>query len=420
MNQVAVQKIEDPEEKNSGLKEDEKNTSYLTEDLRVPGETCPFPVASIEDVPNTPAGYAIRCKINNMHLVGESKNLKHRIKEHHQDLVKETHANKDFLADYKKFGVENFELIIFFKGKSALDSDVRKKYEKMLQIELRSHNLCYNSGKSETILPRKEGEFPSSPGVYSIYCAKNNTVYYGEAGGDRGIAGRIITWKNELKANKLPIENPLQKDWNSFGEDAFTFTALASGPDYEDKDVRLDKQRDLIKEVGSTDGKRCYNAFEDDREKHPYCTLTQKESILKSQTPESRKAISEMNTGRSNENKRPVIIKGEVFLSVSEAADQRNVTTNAIRNLINNKDIETSYATEEQAQLEKKRRDELGITKLPPPAQPHKKRTTGLVRPVEVYGKKYKSVTDAANDLGLTPAAVSKSLVNGREGYKYL
>lgn len=355
---------EDPNQEDPNPEDGEK-TSYLTKDLRVPGETCPFPADSIKNIPNTPTpvgggGYAIRCKINNKHYVGESKNLKHRIKEHRQNLAKGVGVNKDFLEDYKQYGVESFELIIYFKGSSALDNNVRKKYEQMLQIELRSHNLCYNTGNSETILPRMDGEFPSSAGVYSIYCSENNTVYYGEAGGDRGVAHRIIRWKRLLSANKLKVL-PLQKDWKAFGKDAFTFSVIASGPDYEDKNIRLDKQRDLIKEVGRTEGKRCYNAFEDDRTKYPFCSLSQKESILASQTPERRKAISDMNTGRSNENKTPVIINEELFLSISEAALQLGVTRASIRDLIQNKDTSIRLATEEESQLEKERREKMGI-----------------------------------------------------------
>jgi hypothetical protein len=215
----------------------------LNPNFNVSGKKYNISELKTQNISNIPGIYAWRCKINNKHLIGETKNLKNRIPQH-LTYLKNGEANKEFLKDFNQFGSENFELIIVEEGPSCVDYLYRKQIEKNLSTELSFRDLCYNKIYCETHTERPEGEFPSLPGVYCIRCVVSDARYYGETGQRRGLAGRIAKWKHKLRSNQ---EKNLfmQEDWNTFGEINFEFLVIESGIEWVDKQKRKKREDEL-------------------------------------------------------------------------------------------------------------------------------------------------------------------------------
>lgn len=89
--------------------------------------------------------YAIRCKHNNIHYIGESQNLKNRIAKHREQL-EHRKTNKCFFEDFYKYGPEGFELIIVTSGSSMIEFKVRLELQSKLQSILNPLGFCYNTG----------------------------------------------------------------------------------------------------------------------------------------------------------------------------------------------------------------------------------------------------------------------------------
>jgi hypothetical protein len=160
-----------PEPSGNNKPEDFEENSLLNSNNSVKGVII-LPLTDAfraESLQNEAAVYAIRCKHNNMHYIGESKNIKNRIPQHKEHLKNES-SNTRFLNDFKKYGPEGFECIIVKKGGLMDNFEDRLDLQGQLQSLLIPKNLCYNTGTSETLTPRPTGEFPTSPGLYCIRC----------------------------------------------------------------------------------------------------------------------------------------------------------------------------------------------------------------------------------------------------------
>lgn len=165
--------------------EDAKDNSLLTPDNRVIGKVKgTLSQIRTADLLNEPAVYAICCKQNNKHYIGETKNLKDRIPRHYEHMDQDK-SNAAFKDDMFKLGKDEFELIIVKSG-AGCENSARKKLERELQAVLAPLGLCYNSTTSETKMARPEGKYPTSAGIYCIRCKINDARYYGETGQRKG------------------------------------------------------------------------------------------------------------------------------------------------------------------------------------------------------------------------------------------
>jgi len=398
--------------------EEKKENSLLTSDLEVPGRKISFKNLTAKDLENTPAIYAIRCSKNNKHYIGETKNLKNRIPRH-SIALRTGNTNKELLADFEKYGKENFELIIFASGETAFDYETRWTFQRDLKNELQKFSLCYNTS-FEPFRPPLVLEIPNASGLYMIRCKINDTVYIGQTGERNGLSGR---WKrHKQRMNSGNGNNSfLQADWDLYGVDQFEFIVLESGIQWNDEKIRKKRETELIRDFREK-GLNLYNVYEsDDQKRYPSCLLSSKESCLQNQTQEFRNFISQLNTGRPNANRIAVVINNQVFLSISEAAAYLNISTKTIRLRIQSNVENFSYASPEQVNEEILARERAGIVKLEPPQNfSVQKRTSGLSKKVKIHGKVYESISEAAKALNLSPQAISKSLKKGRPGYNYL
>lgn len=411
----------DPEFKEE--KEDEKReNSLLTLDSKVPGPATNCAAISTKDLENSPAIYAIRCLINNKHYVGETKNLKNRFYRHTSDLRLNKAANREFQSDFNKFGLAQFELIVFASREAAEDYTTRWTFQNDLQNELISLGYCYNLGK-EVFNPQssalKRG-IPTSPGVYGIRCLITGAIYIGETADKLGLSGRWSKHQQKLNQGK-GINKMFQEDWNSYGAQNFEFLVFEQGFEWNDKEKRKKRETELILEFRE-EGQILYNVFTNDEERlYPYCLLSAKESILKNQTEEFRDFIRRLNTGRPNLNKTGVFAEGKVFLSMSEASNYFGVERKVIRNKIQSSNPNYLKATPQQIEAEIQRRQNLGIQTIERPfGKPVQKKHSGFPKPVQIDGKFFPSISKAAQARGVSPQAISKALKKGRPGFFFV
>jgi hypothetical protein len=109
---------------------------------------------------NEPVVYAIRCKHNNMHYIGETINVKNRIPKHKEQLQNGT-TNKKFLNDFLIFGSSAFDVIIVSSGAAMEKFEDRLNLQAKLQALLIPLGLCYNTGYTETLTLRPGGYLPN-------------------------------------------------------------------------------------------------------------------------------------------------------------------------------------------------------------------------------------------------------------------
>lgn len=82
----------------------------------------------------------------------------------------------------------------------------------------------------------------TSPGLYRITCLKTKKVYIGES--DNLIA-RLGAHMRYLKLNRHDSTS-MQADFNTFGENQFTFHVLFLGPEWQDVKKRKKKETEII------------------------------------------------------------------------------------------------------------------------------------------------------------------------------
>jgi hypothetical protein len=359
---------------------------------------------------NMPAVYAIRCKTNNQHYIGESKNVKNRMMTHRAQL-NSGQTNRRFFEDFFKYGVEAFELIIIAKNHPANCFVRRLALQGRVQKCLLEKGLCYNTGYNETLTPRPTGEFPTEPGIYCIRNKVTNARYYGETRQTRGLAGRISSWLHRLR-HKTGTNALLQAEWNLYGADAFEFSVVASGIEWQNDEVRHARERQLV-DQHVAEGFYAYNVAQ---KQGPHCKLSAKNWIIYAQSPEYRAFISALNTGRANVNRQAVCALGNVYLSLSEAERCLRISRRIIQQRVDSGQF--SRATAQQVILEHERRR--AMQDGPTVVTQQLATRPGVQRPVRIEGVVYPSVSAAAAARNVTPQAILRALRTNRVGYEYV
>jgi len=166
---------------------------------------------------------------------------------------------------------------------------------------------------------RKNIPQTQDPGVYMIYCTKDNMRYYGETS---ALSGRIASHKYNLKNNIHPCDN-LQKAWNLLGEEYFDFVILEAGYEWADSDKRLQRETELI----IADKKLVYNVITSNSrpgELNPF--------YGKKHTQESRDAIGNAMRGvPKTALGKKISINGKTYDSLSEAERVLGIVRKTIR-----------------------------------------------------------------------------------------
>jgi len=388
-----------------------KDDSLLNIEGKVEGETKPLYSVKTEDLKNTPGIYVIRCILNDKHFVGETQNIKNRIPTRLKDLKKNSEKNKDFLKDFNQYGIENFELVLFQTGPGLCEDHLYRKFiEYKLQSELYKKNRCYNKGLSERFHNKSQTQYFSSAGIYCIRCKINNACYFGESGQRRGLSGRFSSWKSKLRKNKANNQI-LQHDWTYYGEDAFEFLVIDSGPLWTDVQKRKQRETVLIQQHEASGG-ITYNTFDNINPRAPSCPLSLRDIVIYNKSDEFRTYISNMNRGRISLYRKPVIAEGNTYLTIDEAAHSLSQTRRNIRQKI--KTGVYSLASAEQVKLEEERRKDNSSCAI---LNQTKKRSSGLPQKVCVEGTIYNSISDAARTKKVSITAISNSIKKGRKGY---
>ncbi len=386
--------------------------SLLNVEEKIPGKTCSLTQVSTQTLENTPGIYAIRCISTNKHLVGETKNIKTRIPKIFAEL-KQNKGNSLFVSEFNKFGIENFEFILYETSEACYDFQYRKFIEYRLQSELYMINCCYNSGTTETKTERPSGKFSTFPGIYCIRCKINNACYFGETGQRRGISGRLTRWKSNLKTNQAKNQI-LQYDWLVYGEENFEFLELESGPNWLDRTLRKSREAELKRKHENAGG-IVYNTFDPDVRSRPAsCPLAARSIILANKSPEYRSYISLLNKGRISENRKPIVAGNNVYFSIREAAQCLRLSRRVVRRGLESKSKTYREATSTDVAMEKNRREseQSNAIKVDKP-----KRSTGFPKKVYIEGKVYPSMNQASKALGKTVQGISKSIQRGRKDY---
>lgn len=96
------------------------------------------------------------------------------------------------------------------------------------------------------------------PGIYSIYCLKNQKYYIGET---VSLLERFGSHVGRLKKQNHDSK-ALQHDWNCYGPENFSFQILDSGSKYNEKSYRIQKENEWIQYLSQKFGfSKLYNTL---------------------------------------------------------------------------------------------------------------------------------------------------------------
>lgn len=119
-----------------------------------------------------------------------------------------------------------------------------------------SKNLNSKNHESVTLLGKLF--VYNDPGVYQIHCIANNKKYIGES---TNVLNRLAKHSRALGKNESDCAE-LQADWLTYGPQNFVISVLVSGPEWENKDKRLQKESEIIL---SYEGNEVYNQHPNDK-----------------------------------------------------------------------------------------------------------------------------------------------------------
>jgi hypothetical protein len=326
---------------------EKQENSLLNAQEKISGDKINLSNVNANTLQNIPGIYAIRCKINTKYLVGESENIKHRILTKLTQLSQKQSTNLEFFQDIQKYGLKNFDLVLFKTGAGAEYYNLvyRRFIEYRLPSELSSKQRCYNKGISEHLHEPVKGFHPHKPGLYCIRCKINNACYFGETAQRRGIGGRISRHKSNLRSFKEP-NAILQIDWYRYGEEAFDFMALDYGSKWWDLNTRQIEEDRLIKNHEENGG-IVYNRFSLTNPRNgPFLLDPSLQSDYKAIKKLPQELRNHPRPRVTNKFQKAVVAENNVYLTISEAARCLSVhRTNIVGKL---KSGTYSYASEEQ------------------------------------------------------------------------
>jgi len=91
------------------------------------------------------------------------------------------------------------------------------------------------------------------PGLYAIVNNRTNKHYVGEA---ENLADRLASHFKKLNSARNHDCAALQRDWDAQGGQDFSFEILEIGPQWSERIVRLQKEREIVLSLST---ERVYN-----------------------------------------------------------------------------------------------------------------------------------------------------------------
>jgi hypothetical protein len=231
------------------------------------------------------------------------------------------------------------------------------------------------------------------PGVYMVLCLVNNKRYYGES---KNVSARLSQHKSKLRRNIHEVSE-LQRDYNLYGEENFEFSCL-----YIAKDMSLEQRQAYETELIGRFYALCYNKSDKVNHKgenHPFWG--------KSHSDSTRRQMSESAHERKQNSTLegfPILLKDEVFPSLSEASRQTGHSRDTIRRWLNDPMNPICVALDA--------------------SQPHQRseildsnssafvENTGLRKEVSLYGVTYSSIAEAARQRNCSRSNIQRLLRN--------
>lgn len=436
-NNKATEPPSQPPEQPPESEDTEQENSLLNKNNKIKGNVVSLNNYQVNYTQPISGVYCIFCTVTGKHYVGEAINLKDRLKEHHDQLNNGTAPNSKLLSDFNKYGASSFELILHNTSDAMVDFQTRLKLQNDLQSTLNRLNLCYNTGLSETVNPRSQGQWPSQPGICLIYCEPTNTYYMCGTIQKGGIKGRLQSLRNALRRGKC-ANSALQNDWSVYGEEAFNFLPYDFGNSFgrmspeEIKNYTQEQIKTLI-----SGGYRFYNKINSSLKSSlvtqspltPSISGEKSNIILPTIQPVSsfQANVDYYNPPQGSDAKKlPINMANRVclvadkntYLSIVEASNCLGVHQNVVKTRLD--DGKYRKATREEIMLELLRRNwstnkDLAVVNLP--KTPSKR---GVPVLVEVKGVIYPTLVAAGKAENISPNSIKKRIKNNKPGHRYL
>lgn len=218
------------------------------------------------------------------------------------------------------------------------------------------------------------------PGVYMILCLANNKRYYGQS---KNVSSRLSQHKSKLRRNIHEIPE-LQRDFNLYGEENFEFSCLYISRD-ADLNQRVAMETELIGRFFASG--LVYNTLDKSnykKENNPFWGHTH-----------SKETIEQMKRSQTDNRKHSplegfaILLKGEVYSSISEASRQTSHSRDTIRRWLRDPDSVNCVAIDVS-------KPSMSVDDNPQGLQDSLITNTGTAKPVSLYGIEYPSIAEAA------------------------
>ena len=194
---------------------------------------------------------------------------------------------------------------------------------------LNGESLGSLEDQDNPVLNRTSEIFPALPGLYMIYCLKNDWRYYGETS---NLQARKSSHRSLLK-RKIHPNKKLQEDYNSFGSDNFHYSILHMGEKWQFVEIRRKKELEYL----CFNNEFSYNIYADSLqgEMNPFWGRLH--------TEEAKKSMLESRRGKPNallgkkifippiQKKNGLSVQGGEFPSIAEASKQTGFSRRLIR-----------------------------------------------------------------------------------------
>nr|AIT94653.1 putative GIY-YIG homing endonuclease [Chlorosarcina brevispinosa] len=99
-----------------------------------------------------------------------------------------------------------------------------------------------------------------NPPIYRIFCEATERSYFGHS---ENVLYRLGRHYNDLQTHKNHETRLLQADWDKYGREAFRFEVLECGPEWENKQKRVKREKFYLLQssVPLNKKERLYNMF---------------------------------------------------------------------------------------------------------------------------------------------------------------
>lgn len=221
-----------------------------------------------------------------------------------------------------------------------------------------------------------------------ILCFYNNKRYYGESG---NVSARLSQHKSRLRRNIHEIPE-LQRDWNLYGETSFEFSVI-----FISKDCTKAEREALEIELIARFHNICYNKFDKSTRKkqnNPFWGHSHSEEARN----QISKSLSEYYKDREPEGL-AIRLKGQLYPSISEASRQTKHSRDTIRRWLNDPN-----------NLDCIQIDVSQPCKIEILQQDQEIQNTGLPKKIQLNGVIYRSISEAAKQLGCSRSNIQRRL----------